>query len=316
MRLARLKERGQIPRNADMTDSCKGGAGLVPAPLARVLGGLPRIAVAYSGGLDSRFLCHAALLCGCDVLAVHVLGPHIPPQESAGAAAWAQQRGLPLRTAHFDPLALPEVCNNSTLRCYGCKTGLVNLLRAELAAAEDGPGRVLCDGTNADDLQAYRPGLRALEEGRVRSPLAEAGLAKAAVREAARATGLDRPEQRARPCLLTRMAYGMQPDAATLARLAAAEEALAQAGGPPVAQGAGDATHAECVWQADGHVGPLGDFRLRLTPEPVLQAEQVPEALRAQVQGILQSHGFWPCRMELGGSISGFYDAGGAGHKT
>ena len=274
-----------------MSNGNNSGAGQVPAALARVLGGLPRMAVAYSGGLDSRFLCHAALLCGCDVLAVHVSGPHIPAQESAGATAWAQQRGLPLTTARFDPLALPEVASNSPQRCYGCKTGLVHLLRGELAAlAGEGQGRVLCDGTNADDLLAYRPGLRALEEGRVRSPLAEAGLSKAAIREAARATGLDRPEQRARPCLLTRMAYGMRPDAPTLARLAVAEDDLAKA-------------------------GPLGDFRLRLTPEAVLQAENMPDSQRQQVQNILQRHGFWPCKMEIGGRVSGFYDAGGAGHK-
>ena len=72
-----------------MSNGNNSGAGQVPAALARVLGGLPRMAVAYSGGLDSRFLCHAALLCGCDVLAVHVSGPHIPAQESAGATAWA-----------------------------------------------------------------------------------------------------------------------------------------------------------------------------------------------------------------------------------
>ncbi|MTJ92138.1 MAG: PP-loop family protein [Desulfovibrio sp.] len=275
-----------------MSDRYDCATGQVPAALAKVLGGLPRVAVAYSGGLDSRFLCHAALLCGCDVLAVHVFGPHIPPQESAGATAWAQQRGLPLRTARFDPLALSEVETNSPQRCYGCKTGLVNLLRGELAViAGEGQGRVLCDGTNADDLLAYRPGLRALEEGRVRSPLAEAGLSKAAIREAARATGLDRPEQRARPCLLTRMAYGMRPDAATLARLAAAEEDLAES-------------------------GQLGDFRLRLTPEPVLQAEKMPDHLLPRVQCILQHLGFWPCKMEIGGNISGFYDAGGVGRKS
>ena len=297
-----------------MSSRHNGGAAAVPAALARVLEGLPRMAVAYSGGLDSRFLCHAALLSGCDVLAVHVYGPHIPPQESAGAEAWARQRGLPLRMAFFDPLALPEVENNSPQRCYGCKTGLVELLRGELAAGADGPGRVLCDGTNADDLQAYRPGLRALEEGRVRSPLAEAGLSKAAIREAARATGLDRPQQRARPCLLTRMAYGMRPDAATLARLAAAEDALVHIGGPNEGD-AGSASNAGSACKAEP-AGPLGDFRLRLTPEPVLQAEKLPDSLRQQVQSILQSHGFWPCTIEIGGSISGFYDAGGAGHKS
>ncbi len=281
----------------------------VPAALAAVLRGLPRVAVAFSGGLDSRFLCHSALLCGCDVLAVHVYGPHIPPQESAGAATWARGRGLRLRTARFDPLALAEVETNSPQRCYGCKTGLVALLRGELAPMAEAHDRVLCDGTNADDLQAYRPGLRALEEGRVRSPLAEAGLTKAQVREAARATGLDRPWQRARPCLLTRLAYGMRPEADTLARLAAAEADLAALGETASAQGEAQGA-ALAAKQDGGRAGALGDFRLRLTPEPVLQAEKLPKELFQELQNILIRHGFWPCRLEAGGNISGFYDAG------
>lgn len=280
-------------------------ADLVPAALAAVLHDLPRVAVAFSGGLDSRFLCHAALLSGCDVLAVHVYGPHIPPQESAGAASWARERGLRLHTARFDPLALAEVATNSPQRCYGCKTGLVALLRGELAPMAAGHDRVLCDGTNADDLQAYRPGLRALEEGRVRSPLAEAGLIKAQVREAARATGLDRPWQRARPCLLTRLAYGIQPEADTLARLAAAEADLAALGATVSAQGAAQGAELD-----GGGASVLGDFRLRLTPEPVLQAEKLPEELLPEVKNILGCHGFWPCRLEAGGKISGFYDVG------
>ncbi|WP_297893152.1 PP-loop family protein [uncultured Desulfovibrio sp.] len=277
----------------------------VPAALAAVLRDLPRLAVAFSGGLDSRFLCHAALLCGCNVLAVHVYGPHIPPQESAGAAAWARERGLRLHTARFDPLALAEVETNSPQRCYGCKTGLVALLRGELAPMAEAHDRVLCDGTNADDLQAYRPGLRALEEGRVRSPLAEAGLTKAQVREAAHVTGLDRPWQRARPCLLTRLAYGMRPEAGTLARLAAAEADLATLGATASAQ-----EESQCVVPEEGSVGALGDFRLRLTPEPVLQAEKLPEELLPELRNILIRHGFWPCGLEAGGNISGFYDAG------
>ena len=277
----------------------------VPAALAAALRDLPRLAVAFSGGLDSRFLCHAALLCGCDVLAVHVYGPHIPPQESAGAAAWARERGLRLHTARFDPLALAEVETNSPQRCYGCKTGLVALLRGELAPMAEAHDRVLCDGTNADDLQAYRPGLRALEEGRVRSPLAEAGLTKAQVREAARATGLDRPWQRARPCLLTRLAYGMRPEAGTLARLAAAEADLAALGATASAQG-----ESQHVVLEEDSVGALGDFRLRLTPEPVLQAEKLPEKLLPELRNILIRHSFWPCGLEAGDNISGFYDAG------
>lgn len=288
-------------------DNSSFNADKLPAVLVAVLRDLPRMVIAYSGGLDSRFLCHAALLCGCDVLAVHVYGPHIPPQESAEAAAWAQKRGLPLHTARFDPLALHEVEYNSPQRCYGCKTGLIALLRAELAhVAQTDLGRVLCDGTNADDLQAYRPGLRALTEGDVRSPLAEAGLTKAQVREAARATGLDRPDQRARPCLLTRLAYGMRPDAATLARLAAAEADLALLGAADSCSD--EAADEDCA-------GALGDFRLRLTPEPVLQVENLPEELRQKLQNILIRHDFCPCTLEAGGKVSGFFDADKKGVK-
>ena len=141
------------------------------------------------------------------------------------------------------------------------------------------------------------------------SPLAESGMDKAAIRAAARATGLDDPDQRARPCLLTRLAYGLAPDADVLARLAAAEEALsglsgleapcfsekapaaaaacmAAGSGAPHAPGAPDvidatgAAHGENVaghgTDAEKTVSPLGDLRLRLTPSPVLQVEALP----------------------------------------
>lgn len=86
---------------------------VLPEAFAAALRGLPPLAVAFSGGLDSRFLCHAARLCGCDVLALHARGPHIPPEESARAAQWARENSLPLLLVDFDPLALPEVAANS-----------------------------------------------------------------------------------------------------------------------------------------------------------------------------------------------------------
>ena len=97
----------------------------LPEAFVAALRGLPPLAVAFSGGLDSRFLCHAARLCGCDVLALHARGPHIPPEESAQAAQWARENSLPLLLVDFDPLALPEVAANSRERCYGCKKGLI-----------------------------------------------------------------------------------------------------------------------------------------------------------------------------------------------
>lgn len=269
-------------------------AASLPARLVRTLRNLPRMAVAFSGGLDSRFLCHAALLCGCDVLAVHARGPHIPRHESAEAETWAQGRRLPLLLVSYNPLQFPDVAQTTPQRCYACKKGLIALLRNELTAQND--DRVLCDGTNADDMQVYRPGLRALREGGVRSPLAEAGLAKADVRAAARASGLDRPEQRARPCLLTRFAYGLAPNAAALRQLDEAEAALAALPAP------------------DGAPGVLGDFRLRLTPAPLLQAQHLPGFLKTPVRALLARCGFPSCALVEGENISGFYDAERGSH--
>ena len=312
----------------------------LPQELARRLRALPPLVVAFSGGIDSRFLSHAALLSGCDVLAVHARGPHIPAGESAHALAWARRRGLPLLVVDFDPLSLPEVATNSRQRCYACKTGLLAAIGAALAEVGQ-QGRIVCDGSNADDLVAFRPGLRALQEAGVVSPLAESGMDKAAIRAAARATGLDDPDQRARPCLLTRLAYGLEPDADVLARLAAAEEALAGltipqlsektpaataacmaagSGAPYVtgaagtmgAAGAAGAAQGESVAghgaDAEKTVSPLGDLRLRLTPDPVLQVEALPPELAGRVQEILAQHGFSGCELRVGQGISGFFD--------
>ena len=300
----------------------------LPQALARRLRAMPPLVVAFSGGIDSRFLSHAALLSGCDVLAVHARGPHIPVGESAHALAWAEGRGLPLLVVDFDPLSLPEVATNSRQRCYACKTGLLAAIGAALARAGQ-QGRVLCDGSNADDLVAYRPGLRALQEADVMSPLAESGMDKAAIRAAARATGLDDPDQRARPCLLTRLAYGLAPDADVLARLAAAEEALSGLEAPRfsekaptvaacatcvpgAAHEASVAGHGESVTghgaDAEKTVSPLGDLRLRLTPAPVLQVEALPPELAGRVQEILVQHGFTGCELCVGQGISGYFD--------
>ena len=272
----------------------------LPEAFAAALRGLPPLAVAFSGGLDSRFLCHAARLCGCDVLALHARGPHIPPEESAQAAQWARENSLPLLLVDFDPLALPEVAANSRERCYGCKKGLITTLRMALRETEserDESRRLLCDGSNADDLRAFRPGLRALAEAGVRSPLAEAGLSKETIRALAASTGLDRPEQKARPCLLTRLAYGLSPDAGPLARLARAESALAQLSAPGHAPGG--TPDSAPVW---------GDFRLRLTPAPLLQVTRLPGNAGPLAEAVLSEHGFAPCEIRLTDKVSGFFD--------
>lgn len=268
----------------------------LPPALKDLLATMPELAVALSGGLDSRFLTHAALLAGCRVTALHITGPHMPPRETEEARRWAAGRGAAFVTVPLNPLGIPAIAAGQRDRCYHCKHAAFTALRATAAPLP------LCDGTNADDLTAYRPGLRALRELGIRSPLAEAGLSKADIREWAARTGMDRPDQAARPCLLTRLAYGMQPDAATLARLAEAEEELENLG--------------------------LWDFRLRLAPNapPRLQigpahaaAENVAAGTTdtggmaqrpssADLLRILARHGFGDAAIDAGGPVSGYFD--------
>lgn len=183
--------------------------------------------IALSGGVDSRLLTHLAALTGQRFEAVHFSGPHVPAAETALARSWCAEQGLPLHVLEIDPLAHPEVAANAPLRCYHCKYLLFS--RARELARSRGLATLL-DGSNASDQSAHRPGLQALAELDVRGPLAAAGVDKAMVRAISRELGLAGWDAPARPCLLTRFAYGLRPDAATLRRLAAAEAALAGLG--------------------------------------------------------------------------------------
>ncbi|MDE5880065.1 MAG: PP-loop family protein, partial [Desulfovibrio sp.] len=146
-----------------------GGIEPKAARLAEVLAGIPRMAVAFSGGLDSRFLCHAAQRAGCDLVLIHGAGPHVPAEESAEAEAWARARGLPIAVQQHDPLLLPEVAANSRERCYACKRMLFEGMRLLLKVLfYEKKGYVLCDGGNLDDQRVFRPGLRAVAQAGVR----------------------------------------------------------------------------------------------------------------------------------------------------
>ena len=178
-----------------------------------------RFALAYSGGLDSRFLAHAAQRFGFEPVLLHIAGPHIPPEETDYARHWAASRELAYEELPADPLDLALVASGDRRRCYACKRNLFSLLKART----DLP---LCDGTNASDAGQYRPGIRAVEELGILSPLASAGLTKADIHRCAALTGMEDPEQKARPCLLTRLPYGMKPERSLLAGLAAGERAV------------------------------------------------------------------------------------------
>lgn len=249
----------------------------------RSLGGLT---LGYSGGIDSRFLALAALRAGVAPDLVHASGPHVPRSETGFALDWATSQGLSVRVLRLDPLALPEVARGDRERCRVCKFFLFRHI-------QDGARGPVCDGSNASDQALHRPGLAALRELGVLSPLAEAGLAKEDIRVLARWQGLARPEQPSRACLLTRLPYFMPPTKALLARLAAGEEIVERV--------LGQAGMTELP------------FRLRV-PEPDrfelhLGQEHVPQDLVGTLEQRLMKAGF-PCSPVCAvPQLSGYFDA-------
>ena len=176
--------------------------------LRRHLLGYGRVLLGYSGGVDSALLAVVARQAlGLDrFLAVVGRSPSYPKAQWHAAVELARRFDVPLLEVDTHELDDPRYLGNPTNRCYFCK--------AELWACLGEVGRArgfetIIDGTNADDLGEHRPGLRAAEEHRVRSPLAELGWTKAAVREASRALGLPAWDAPAAPCLSSRVVYGL-----------------------------------------------------------------------------------------------------------
>ncbi|GHU93919.1 hypothetical protein AGMMS49974_02430 [Deltaproteobacteria bacterium] len=259
---------------------------------------LGALSVAFSGGVDSRFLSFTALRLGLDVRMLHVKGPHIPAEESAWAESWAELNGLSLTLLSIDPLQVPEIAANGRERCYHCKNAVFRALRAE---AGDLP---LCDGTNASDGEGYRPGLRALRELGIISPLAAAGLRKVDIRALARKNGMDMPDQSAHPCLFTRYNYGIRPTYASLAALNTAEEAV----------GLVLRRHAVLTRGADAEdpQAERGRFRLRFEQEgqAVLHVAyaDLTDAVLAALRGVLAETGFSDVPVVTVEQISGHFD--------
>jgi uncharacterized protein len=209
----------------------------LPAPLERGLeelrarlDDLDRVVVAYSGGVDSALVAALAVeRLGDSALAITGVSPALAPhlrQEARSQALWLGLRHREIATAE---LADPAYASNPYDRCYACKRELHSLL-APIAAAAGGAQVV--DGVNLDDLGDHRPGLRAAREHGVISPLAEAGIDKAGVRQLSRALGLPWWDKPAQPCLASRFPYGESISAARLRRVAAAEDWLRQRGFP------------------------------------------------------------------------------------
>ena len=187
----------------------------------------PRTAVAFSGGTDSALVLWAAKTWGGDVTAYYVRTPFQPAFELADARRLAAELDVPLVVVEADVLSLPEVAANGPERCYFCKRALFTALWRAVRA--DGYA-LLLDGTNASDDAGDRPGMRALAELDVRSPLRECGLTKEAVRRLSRQAGLFTWDKPAYACLATRVPTGVPITPADLERVERGEEALFRLG--------------------------------------------------------------------------------------
>ena len=182
-----------------------------------------RVAVAFSGGVDSSFLCRAARdALGDEAIAITVTSPMMPANDLESARQIAALTGI--RHLFIDDPELDEaVAANPINRCYHCKK--TEFARIAELARTHGVNTVL-DGSNLDDEADYRPGLTALAELEVSSPLRVAGLTKSDIRELSRELGLPTWNKPAAACLGSRVPYGERITLAKLRSIEQAEQAL------------------------------------------------------------------------------------------
>ncbi|MCI0523221.1 MAG: ATP-dependent sacrificial sulfur transferase LarE [Bacteroidales bacterium] len=194
--------------------------------LKRILSDAGSAIIALSGGTDSSFLVSVASTVGnARFMAVTVNTPYMFASEVSEASVFCRSVGMKHREIAF---GIPEsVTGNPPDRCYLCKTVVIQAIR-KIAAEEK--IETIFDGTNADDVHDYRPGMRALEEQKVRSPLLEAGLTKEDIRALARDAGLDISEKLSNTCLLTRFPHDTIITPSDLRKVEQAELLLAELG--------------------------------------------------------------------------------------
>nr|NQU91263.1 ATP-dependent sacrificial sulfur transferase LarE [Bacteroidota bacterium] len=194
--------------------------------LIHFLGRLNKVAIAFSGGVDSTFLVAAAKQAlGENVVAFTVNAPHIPDWEVKEAKDWIKQSGVKHEIIKAE---IPEnIKNNPSNRCYLCKKQIFTILKSE---AKKRGIQYLLEGTNKDDEGDYRPGMKALEELDVLSPLREVGLTKNEIRQLSKEFHLPTWNKLAYACLLTRIPYNTTVTTEELARIEKGEVYLFQLG--------------------------------------------------------------------------------------
>jgi uncharacterized protein len=251
--------------------------------LLDLIAGKGSAAVAFSGGVDSSFLCHAAKeALGDRAAAITVLSPMLPRSEADCARQVSAQVGIRHFFVEEDEID-EEVAANPKERCYFCKKLEFGAILSE--ARKHGINVVL-DGSNMDDLEDYRPGLKALAELEICSPLREAGLSKAEIRELSRRSGLPTWDKPAFACLASRIPYGERIDRRKLSRVERAEDFLRELGFRQV------------------RVRSHGDIA-RIEVAPGERRRFFDESLLDSVSQRLKSFGFLYAALELEGYVQG-----------
>ena len=241
--------------------------------------------VAMSAGVDSAVVAKAASLAlGSNAMAVTAQSPSLASGELEQARQIAELIGIEHRVFNTSEFSNPNYVRNQGDRCYFCKSELYGQMRV---LAESLDGQILLNGTNADDLGDYRPGLQAASEWHVRSPLAECGINKATVRAMARHWHLPTWDKPASPCLSSRVAYGEEVTAERLQMIDLAEQYLRTRGIEPV--------------RVRYHRGDLARIEVPQQHIEFCINPQIREELEQYLRGI----GFQFVTIDLGGFKSG-----------
>jgi pyridinium-3,5-biscarboxylic acid mononucleotide sulfurtransferase len=257
--------------------------------LITALRGYGRVAIAYSGGVDSAVVAQAAYLAlGAAAVAVTAVSESLASGELEEAEALARRIGIRHHVIRTEEFADPNYLRNNPDRCYFCKSelyGRLSHLVGELGAD------VIASGANLDDAGDHRPGMRAAGENGVRHPLQECGLTKADVRALARAWDLPTWDKPATPCLSSRVAYGEEVTPERVRMIDQAEHWLRERG--------------LRLLRVRYHKGDLARIEVPLDELPRLAAPEV----RAELVRAFRSLGFKYVTLDLEGFRSGSLNA-------
>jgi uncharacterized protein len=196
--------------------------------LIKIISNLNSVCVAFSGGVDSTLLLKVAVIIhGANVLAITVNGPMLPDSEFKESQKLANDIGITPIVISADLLSLENFVANSKDRCYHCKKYIFTQIKSTALSHHYS---LILDGSNLDDLNDYRPGIQALNELKIISPLKEANLTKQEIRQLSAYYGLPTATKPAMACLATRIPTGTPITQASLKTIESCEDYLKSLG--------------------------------------------------------------------------------------